>query len=274
MMEIWTTVSCAVGDILVGWTLWLPRDAALVLLAMMIAGLALALRRLSTNPHVLRLIRDDLEQLKRLKRQARAGGDRSALTRFRRTATAVRWLQLRQESRALLVSLGPLAIVMTWASERLECLPPQSGETVTLTAWLPASAAGSVAHLVPKVGLDASAGWIQEIIPSRHAEQPRGLATWSLRAYAQPQAYPLVLRFRGRSAQHPLLVGQRAYLPVRRVHGDDFESQVKLRPYHPLGIHCPAWWPLPAWLTWLVVFTLMAYLGGQRRLLKRASRQN
>ena len=94
MIAAWKTVACAVGDLLAGWTLWLPRDAALVLLALMTAGLALVLRRLCTNPHTLRLMRDDLVQLKRLKRQARAVGDWAALARFRRTATAVRWLQL------------------------------------------------------------------------------------------------------------------------------------------------------------------------------------
>jgi hypothetical protein len=248
---------------LAGWTLWLPRDAALVLLALMTAGLALVLRRLCMNPHTLRLMREDLDQLKRLKRAARAAGDWAALTRFRRTATAVRWLQLRQEFRALLVSLGPLAIVMTWACARLEYLPPQPGETVTLTAWLPASAAGSVVHLVPQAGLDASAGWIREIVPSRQLGQPRGLATWIVRAYARPQAYSLVLRFRGRNVEHPLLVGQTTYLPVRRIHGDDIESQVELRPYQPLGIQSAAWWPLPAWLTWFAVLTLVAYWGGQ-----------
>lgn len=264
MMTVWRTVACTVGDLLAGWTLWLPRDAALVLLAMLTAGLTLVLRRLSTNPHSLRLLREDLDQLKRLKRQARIGGDRAALTRFRRTATAVRWLQLRQEFRVLLVSLGPLVIVMTWASERLEFLPPQSGEAVTLTAWLPASASGGVVYLVPETGLDATDGWLREIAPSRRAGQPRGLATWSLRAAGRSQAYPLVLRFRGRSVEHPLLVGQNTYLPARRIHGDDLESQVELRPYQPLGIKVPAWWPLSAWLTWFFALTLAAYWGGQR----------
>ena len=266
MMEVWNNTARAVGDLLLGWALGLPRDAALVLLAVMSALLALALRRLSTNQHALRLMRADLIQLRRLTRQARAVGDRASIARFRRTATAVRWLQLRQEFRALLVSLVPLAILMTWASQRLEFLPPQSGETVTLTAWLPSSAAGGVVHLVPKTGLDASAGWIQEVVPSRHADQPRGLATWQLRAYERPQAYGLVLRFRGRSVEHPLLVGQKTYLPPRRIHGEDFESQVELCPYRPLGLARIPWLPLPPWLTWFLVLTISAYLGGKRWL--------
>ena len=266
MIAAWKTVACAVGDLLAGWTLWLPRDAALVLLALMTAGLAGVLRRLCTNSHTRCLMRDDLVQLKRLKRQTRAVGDWAALARFRRTATAVRWIHLRQEFRVMVVSLGPLAIVMTWASERLAYLPPQSDEAITLTARLPASASGGVVHLVPQDGLESPAGWIRELIPSRDAGQPRGLATWSLRADARPQAYPLVLRFRGRSVEHRLLVGQRTYLPPRRIHGEDFESQVELRPYQPLGIQLAAWWPLPAWLTWFVALTLVAYLGGQRWL--------
>ncbi len=266
MIAAWKTVACALGDLLIGWTLWLPRDVALVLLASVTAGLALVLRRLCANPHTLRLMRDDLVQLKRLKRQARAVGDRAALARFRRTATAVRWLQLRHEFRGLLVSLGPLAVVMTWATERLDFLPPQSGEAVTLTVWLPASASGGVVHLVPQAGLDASGGWIREIVPSRRAGQPRGLATWTVRANARAQVYPLILRFRGRSVEHPLLVGQRTYLPVQRIHGDDLESHVELRPYRPLGIVFAVGWPLPAWLTWFVALTLVAYWGGQRWL--------
>ena len=63
MSAVWKTLACAVGDLLAGWTLWLPRDAALVLLAMLTAGLALVLRRLSTNQRSLRLLREAMHVL-------------------------------------------------------------------------------------------------------------------------------------------------------------------------------------------------------------------
>jgi hypothetical protein len=264
MMAAWQTVACSAGDLAAGWILWLPRDAALVLLAVLSAALALVLRRWSTNPQTRRVIQDDLNQLKRLKRAARASGDRASLARFRRTTTAVRWLQFRHEFRVLLVSFVPLALLVTWASQRFEFLPPASGQTFTLTARLPSTAAGGVVHLVPEDGVEAAAGWVQEIVASSHGGQPRGLATWTLRAAASDEAYALTLRFRGRSVQHPLLVGQRVYRPPQQVHGDDFETQVELRPYRPLGLDRVARLPLPAWLTWYAMVMLLVYLVGKR----------
>ena len=156
---------------------------------------------------------------------------------------------------------------MTWASERLAYLPPQSGEAITLTARLPASAAGGVVHLVPKTGLEAPGGWIREIVPSRHAGQPRGLATWTATSGCTAPGLSVESCGFGAGALNIRCWSARGRIcRVQRIHGDDVESQVELRPYQPLGIQLAAWWPLPAWLTWFVALTLVAYLGGQRWL--------
>jgi uncharacterized membrane protein (DUF106 family) len=278
MIDAWNTLACAAGDLAAGWMLWLPRDVALVLLAVLSAALALVLRRFSTNPQALRAIQQDLQQLKHLKRTARAAGDRVSLTRFRRTAAAVRWLQLRQEFRALLVSLVPLAILATWASQRFAFLPPQSKQPFSVSAWLPPSAAGGVIHLMPEDGVTAATGWIQEITASRRGDQPRGLATWTVSAAAREQGYSFTLRFRGHSVEHPIRVGQRTYLPPRQVHGDDLETQVDLRPYRPLGLDWVARLPLPAWLTWYAMLVALALsfqrlwcsFGSQRQFIPKA----
>ena len=264
MSELWQAVSCRLGDGLLGWLLCLPRDVSLLLLALLSALLVLGLRRLVTDPPLLRAIRQDQRRLKELIRQARASREKASRDRYRRTAGAVAALRVRQEFRALLVSLLPLALLVTWASHRLHYFPTGHQEPVELVAWLPSSAVGSVLHLVPEAGLESPDGWVREIAPSRLEGSPRGTASWVLRAAARDEVYRLTLRFRDRSIEHPARVGQTFYEAPRCAHGDDVETQLKLREYRPLGIVAGVWFP--PWLVGYVVLVLLAYYVGNRTL--------
>lgn len=263
MNDLWRDACCRLGDAVLGWLLWLPRDAALVLLAVLSALLAVGLRRLVTDQALLRRARQDQRRLKQLIREARLRRDEPARVRYRRTAGAVALLRASQEARTLLVSLLPLAMLMTWAAQRFHYLPPTPQEPVEFVAWLPSSAVGSVLHLVPRSGLHSQGGWVQGITPSQRGGSPRGTATWVLEAAAGGE-YLLTLRFRDRSFDHLVLIGQSRCAPAGRTHGGDVETQLRLREYRPFGIDAGAW--LPPWLLGYVILLLIAYL-----LLEKAS---
>ncbi len=258
MSDIWQDACRNLGDGLLGWLLWLPRDAALVLLAFLSVLLAIGLRRLVTDQPLLRRVRQDQRRLKQLIREARVSRDDPAQMRYRRTAGAVAVLRMRQELRALLVSLIPLAVLMTWASQRIHYLPPTPQEPVEFVALLPSSAVGAVTHLVPISGLQSQGGWVREIEPSRGPGSPRGTANWVLQATASNGPYLLTIRFRDRSLEHPLLIGQPRYAATRQIHGDDFETELRLREYRPFGVEMGGW--LPPWLLGYLVLALIAYL--------------
>lgn len=256
MSDLWRDTCCRLGDALLGWLLWLPRDAALVLLAVLSALVAVGLRRLVTDQTLLRRVRQDQRRLKQLIRDARLRNDEPARVRYRRTAGAVALLRARQEARTLLVSLLTWAMLLTWAAQRFHYLPPAPQEPVEFVAWLPATAASSVVHLVPCSGLHSQGGWVREIIPAERGGSPRGTATWLLQA-ATGGEYLLTLRFRDRSFDHLVLIGQNRSAPTGQTHGGDVETQIRLREYRPFGIAAGSW--LPTWLLSYMVLVLIAY---------------
>ncbi len=257
MSDLWRNACCRLGDVLLGWLLWLPRDAALVLLALVSVLLALGLRRLVTDAVLLRRIRQDERRLKERIRQARVDRDASARARYRRTAGAVALLRLRQELRALAVGLIPLALVVTWAAERIHLVPPAANEPVEFSVWLPSSAVGEVAHLVPVQGLQSQSGWVRSIESARRGTGPRGTAKWLLQAPASDRPYRLTVRFRGQSWDHSVLIGQRRYGPTRLLHGADVETEIRLREYRPFGIGGGG--GLSSWLLAYLALAAIAY---------------
>ena len=183
--------------------------------------------------------------------------------RFRRTAGAVALLRAWQETRALLVSLLPLAALLTWASQRMPYLPPAPQDPLEFVAWLPSSAVGSVVHLVPVPGWRSQDGWIREVTPSQRGGRARGTASWVLQAPSGGGADRLTIRFRDRSLEHPVGPGQNRYEPPQRTHGDDYETQLRLREYRPFGVVAVRWLP-----PWLLVYAILVLVGYP--LLKRA----
>jgi hypothetical protein len=258
MIAIWETVSIRVLDLLLGWLLCLPRDASIALLAGISALLAVWIRRVVCDRQLLGLIRQDERVLKQLIREARRTGDRAAMTRHRRVRAAVARLRFAQEIRALTVMAFPLLALIPWASARMEYLPPREKEAIELTAWLPASSIGELVHLVPAQGLDAAEGWIRPITPAPLGDQTRGHAAWRIRADARTSPYRLTLRFRERTLEQDLLVGQATYTVPAQAHGDDFATELRLRRYVPLGIARLADFGVPPWLLAYLVATLAA----------------
>jgi len=272
MIAIWETASIRVLDLLLGWLLWLPRDASIALLAGLSALLAVGIRRSVCDRQLLALIRHDERVLRQLIREARRTGDRAAGARHRRVRATVARLRFAQEIRALAAIAVPLLALIPWASARMDYLPPRDKESVELTAWLPASSIGELIHLVPAQGLDAADGWIRPILPTTLGDQARGHAAWQIRAAARTSPYRLTLRFRERTLDQDLLVGQATYTVPAQAHGDDIVTELRLRRYVPLGIARLADFGVPPWLLAYLVMTLAAVLVLGRLSPARANR--
>lgn len=262
LYRLWMIASVWTGDVLFGWLLYLPRDGALLALASFSAALMLLVRRFASDQRALGWMQQDSRQLVRLLRAARRGGRREAAQRYRGTRSRVAWMRIRAEARAALITLLPLAVLLSWGAARLRYLPPAVNERFELVVYTPASAVGEVTHLVPMDGLRAERGWVRRLEIGQQDGSPRGRAAWAIRVQ-EPVALRLTVRVGDRSVVHPVRVGQRRYGPSRLAHGGDVESVVGLPEYRPLGV-VPGLAGLAPWLVGYVALLVAGFWAGKR----------
>jgi uncharacterized membrane protein (DUF106 family) len=267
MLDLWNTVSLAIGDFILGWALRLPRDLTLVIVALATALLMIGVRRFTTPQDRLRRAAEDNRQLKQLAREARRNGDKPALQRYKTTRNLISVIKLKAEGLPLVVSLLPIALLATWAMFRLEYPAVAAREAVTLAVFTPVGAADDVIHVVPEPDVEVepkpTRTWVRKIQAVTDDGPAHGLATWTLRAKSNPQPYTLTIRWKDRSFERELIVGQTIYaLPVVD-HGGEVLSEWQREPYRWLGL-VPGVLGLPAWLIGYIILVVPAAL-----LLKR-----
>jgi hypothetical protein len=216
--------------------------------------------------------REALEKrLKELIREAKARGDKEAIQRHRATIQRIGLLTVKQEGWPLLAALLPIALLGTWCFQRLAFIPPKAGETIAIRAYLPASAAGELAHIVPQEGLrevsqaepGARGKWIQEIAEDRFPPATGtvigAVATWHVQAAASARPYKLAIHYKTASVEKELLVGQRTYSPDAQFYSDDpsFQCvQMDMKPVKFLGV-LPGIPPLSV-PPWMLAYFLIA----------------
>ncbi|MEW4527456.1 hypothetical protein [Maioricimonas sp. JC845] len=248
-----------VGDLLWGWTLALPRDLGILLIAGLSTLLVLLLRRLLTDQPLLHDIRTDERMLRRLIRAAKRDGDDAALNRYRNTHTAVAAAKLSQEFRVLPVTVALILVTVTWGNERLPWLPLHREEPVRLELIASRIHAGRIVHLVPAPVLSTEGGWLQRL--DEQAEpQPHAATSWTIRVDGLPDDGLLKIRFGDRTLNHPVTLNGPVDSGDRiRQHGYSLTTTLHLRPYRPFGLTIP--WPVPYGIGCLVF-----YLAGRRLL--------
>jgi hypothetical protein len=165
--------------------------------------------------------------------------------------------QLKAEGWPLLASLLPIAMLATWGFHRLAYHPPRPGAAVEVVAYTPVSAVSAVGvmHVVPQDGLTADR-WVQPIAEADYHGQKTGRAAWTITAPAGPiTAEPLRLTFRYKdhSAVRELRVGQTTYAEPFVQHGEELQTELKMRPVKLLGLVPGVKWPggpevLPPWV--------------------------
>ena len=264
MMETLNNICLAVTDPVLGWLLSIPRDVAMILIAVGTSALLTFVRPWTTNQDLLGRCDADKKKLNALMKQAKAAGDKEALARYRASQSAIAMKLMRAEGKPLLVAILPIALLATWAFNRVAFYPPKGGEPVTVNAFFPASSIGHLAHMVPQPGVRAER-WIARVRETDNAiPGQEGEAVWTVRAEARPQAdYELAVRYRGRDYPVDLRVGARDYAPNTRFYsgpGDRITaSEVALKPFRLFGVLHVPWGQIDAFFPpWMLAYLVIA----------------
>jgi hypothetical protein len=266
-MTGWQNCVVTVGDWLLSWTLGASRDLTLLALAGITTAALLVVRRVFGQQQRLRRIAADERRLRALRSDARSTGDDDAIRRHRHVRRLVAIERLRAEIRPGLVGLLLLAAVMTWGNHRLDHFPIRDGESFRLSVTLPASAVGSLVHVVPQSGLSCEGSWILPVSLTAVRSTPLGRATWQLQADSAATIDRITVRYQGKTFRHPIVIdGRIAPLEFVR-HGGDTVTQIHLRTYRPFG-----WIPgleragIAPWLAGLLMLVVVGYFGTKRLL--------
>lgn len=218
MIDLWNQLSLTVVDFLLGWLLHLSPSAAILAVSIG-SGMVLTLARtFTTDQKKLTIAANDRKRQKELAREAKARGDKVSARRHKALNSQISVLTLGQEWKPLLVSIIPIAMLATWAVERLEFHPPALEEEVSLVSYVPRRFVGQTMHIVPVEGISAESGWISTILPGEIMGIPCGEARWTLRSLETEGTHRVNLQFRldGGTLESELLFGAKIYANPRR----------------------------------------------------------
>ena len=256
MMEF-THAVARLLDYPLGWTLSLPREAAIAIVALLTSLVLTLVRKFTTNQDRLKRCKQDLARLKVLQREHRAVKDKQAVERTKSTSTTIKLIQMRAEGLGLLVSLLPIGALALWAVERLDYLPAKAGEELTLTAHFSPAAIESVAHLVPVDEVTLKSPAVQ-LVAADPENQEQGISTWKFVPDKPAERLELIVRHERQNAVYVASVGNRTYEPPRRDQqgGAILATELDLRQAKFLGVvpGIPAIGLAP----WLVAYLLLA----------------
>jgi hypothetical protein len=261
MLEGLQHLLVSIGDAALGGLLRLPRDAVLILLALLTGLVLTVVRRWTTDQDLLRRCKEDKRRLKQLLKEARRRKDREAVKRIRATIGQIGMMAMKAEGKPLLVSLPIIVVLAVWAFARIAYLPPKPGEPLEVRFYFPESEIGRTVFLLPEPGLTAGGGWLRKIQPSYAADGVTvdgGVAAWKLRVEPRSAPYRIRLRHRGQVFERPLIAdGVRYANPLVVYHGEEeiLASELGLREYRPFGV-VPGW-PALALQPWVVGYLII-----------------
>lgn len=238
----------SIMDYPLGWMLHLPRDVMLLAVAILTSAILAVARRQASDQDWLKRAAADRKRLRELARQARAVGDKPAARRHKGTITQIKARALKYEFKPLLWAVVPIVLVATWCFSRLGFHPPAAGAELEVRAYLPRSAIGRVAQLVPQEGLAAAGGWLQPVVMDSYP-QPEGawdrfdawatdalgmkppltgVAKWRLKAPPAPGRRVVKVLYDGRVYEKEVLFGSRKYAPAVEFYDDGPVRAVEL----------------------------------------------
>lgn len=257
-MTVWNNICLTLVDLLLGWALRLSWTVTLVIVALLTGLLLVLTRRWFADQDLLSRVASDRKRIRELIAEAKAAKNKEALARLKTLQGVVGMRAISQELKPLLAVVLPIAVLATWGYARLNHIPPRDGEAVEVRCYLPISAVGQLAHIVPVAGLSADPGWIAEVEAGEYAGQSTGIAAWKLSGAKRNEPYPLVCVCGDKSYEGELAVGSWQYSePFRTFAGGEANIELRMREARLLGT--PGWPPLfPAWL---VAYLLLAIPG-------------
>ena len=263
-------------DYLLGWLLYLPRDVMLFAVAILTSVILAFARRVGSDQDWLRRAAADRKRLASLARQARAVGDKPAAKRHKGTIAQIKARSLKYEFKPLLWAVLPILLVATWCFSRLGFHPPAAGGELEVRVYVPRSAVGRVAQLVPQQGLTAEGGWLRPVVMDTYPKPAgawdrfdawaveklgmkpplTGVAKWRLRVPPGGGRRVLKILYDGRVYEKQVLFGSRKYAPAMELYGDGPVQAVELvmRPMKLFGLVGGLLFLPP----WLVAYLLIA----------------
>ncbi len=220
MIDLWNHFALTLIDILLGWLLIFPTSVAILVVSVGSGAILTLARRFTTDQTKLRIAAEDRKRQKQLVKEAKARGDKDAAKRHAAVRNQISVMTLNQEGKPLLVSLLPIALLATWAVERLEFHPPKIDEEVSIISYVPRRFVGQTMHIVPVEGLSPQGTWISAIEPGEIMGIPCGEARWTFRV-SNPEAapiqdFPLQVRIERDTLDTGLRFGARTYASARR----------------------------------------------------------
>jgi uncharacterized membrane protein (DUF106 family) len=220
MIDLWNNFALALVDLILGWLLLFPATVAIVVVSIGSGAILTLARRFTTDQTKLRIAAEDRKRQKELAKEAKARGDKPAAKRHAAVRNQISVMTLGQEGKPLLVSLLPIALLATWAVERLEFHPPAIDDEVTVISYVPRRFVGQTMHIVPVEGLEPGGTWISAIVPGEIMGIPCGEARWTFRVSdpeaAPIQEFPLQVRIERETLDSALRFGAQTYASARR----------------------------------------------------------
>ncbi|PCJ57372.1 MAG: hypothetical protein COA79_16015 [Planctomycetota bacterium] len=272
MMEIFNWLNnalLAISDPFLSWLLNLPRDVALVIIAVATSFIMTIVRKWSTNQDLLKRCDDDKKRLKVLIKTAKENKDKEAIKRYRSSLGMIGGKCMMAEFKPLIWVIIPIAILGTWAFNRMGFFAPKAGENIQITGYFPVADCGDLVFLMPEEGIEVvssekdskltePSSWIKEIkLQELTKEQkearlkPDGVANWNIKAKAADKPYKLKIRHNDKTYEMDYLVGEKKYSMNFNVFSDTEmvpSAEIKLREYKPFDIvpgiesmMCPPW---------------------------------
>jgi hypothetical protein len=246
-------------DVPLGSLLYLPRDLAILIVAIGTSLLLTIVRKWTTPQDRLRRGKADLKRLKQLRREAKRARDKEAVRRIRTTIGMIQVMRMKAEGLPLLVSIVPIALLACWAFARLDYYPPQKGDELTVEANYRLSSAGKLAHMVPPENVEVSRPI--QVVRVDTATGANGIVKWTIRPTSERSDTRLIFRHDGQTVTHPLSVGGVKYAPAIQQHsgqesGKITATMVQMERARFLGI-VPGI-PQIMFAPWLVAYLLIA----------------
>ncbi len=239
-----------IGDPFLSWMLYLPRDVALVLLAVMTGVIMTLIRRWTTNQDLLHRCKLDKMWLKARMADAKRRKDKETVKQIQMTNSQIALESFKAEGKPLLFSLLPIAILAMWAFARLGFVPPTPQDQVQMHLYFDVSEIDKLVHMLPNDKVTLHSDPIQQIGESRSLQGglDGGMATWVIQG--QPSDEPHVLRFRyqGEIVEVKYRADGQLYEPNVQMLNDHekvLSAEFKLTEYRPAGV-VPgvAWYPI------------------------------
>ena len=235
-------------DHVLGWLLLIPRDGAILIIALGTSLVLTYARKWTTNQERLGRCKRDVKRLKQLRREAKRAKDKETVKQIKKSLGMIAMMKAKSEGLPTLVSLLPIILLASWAWMRLDYFPPKADDVLTVRAYYPLASEKKLTRIeVPKgVKMESSAVQFVKLDPNGEVN---GLAEWKLRP-AAADAITVIIRHQGQSAEHTFSVGGKTYIAPLLPHtsGKIVMTEVVLKQAKFLGIvpgipqvFCPPW---------------------------------